>query len=422
MRRDKRAAIRAVLVVALVVQGAVAVRATAQQRVFRQGKEAYRARDVKTALDSFRRLGYEGVRGDNMGAWQGDAAAAIYLSGPATAEARAAALEAAWAGYASDVLHYPASSWSWSGLAEVALGRARQGEVDRAVDLDELNARAQGVLDPWRAVALGAARLATRLKPGGYQELDTLASVYASIGDVDRAMSTYEQSAQLMPSPSFHLWGRSAVASQPLYGALRRGLERGLEDAPRYERSALELDTGRFVEMNGDREGAIRLFRASRDHASNSYERFYGDYEAARVLLNLGRVDEALPLIAEAQKTGWGPAALRRLRATAFIRQEQFDAACAELQLVLRDAPSSAVRLEAALACERDKDIEIAERLLRDGFVAPSDDPDVAKALLDFYLRQGRRETAKNLIAMWMRDYPDFEPLRSWAQPLALQP
>jgi hypothetical protein len=63
-----------------------------------------------------------------------------------------------------------------------------------------------------------------------------------------------------------------------------------------------------------------------------------------------------------------------------------------------------------------------SERALREGFVLPTDNLALARALVDFYRRIGRTSTADNLLRTWARDNPGQDDLQKWATEAKEQP
>lgn len=407
-----RTALRSAIVLAVVAQTAVAFRTTAWSRSFRSGIDALRRGDGAAATEALLGIAASRPADPQFGAWLGDAALAALDGTPKpTDEQRERWLDAAWTGYASSVLTCPADSWSWSGLAEVALRRAEAADLTSGLDISALGARASGTLDGWRAAALGAARLATEIKPSGFQELDVLAEVYRSMGDTDSGARAYETSARMMPAPSFHAWGSTPVSPSTLYPRIVAALSAGIAAAPGYEAALLHLEVGKFAELNGDTERALAEYRASRASARNLDQRFYAAFETSRLLAAMGRLDDALTQLDDARRTGVGATAVRRLHAELRSRQGDFATACTEWLAVLREHPSDGgLRLLAAQACEASGEPELAERVLREGIGAPSESEATARALVELLVRHGRSSTAADLLRRWQRDDPAFKP------------
>jgi tetratricopeptide (TPR) repeat protein len=400
--------VRAVLLVALAVQTYAAWETTSWVRLHRAALLADASGNAAAALEDFEEVASRPFTPHQAGAYLADAAQEVHdTSSGLSASERARLLDVAWLGYGSTVLRCPADSWSWSGLAEVALARANALERGKSISLEDLDARSEGQLDPWRAVAFGAARLATELKPAGYQELDVLASVYQSMGDTTKAAETYAASAHMMPAPSFHAWGTLTLAPLDLYTMIASAIEDGIRAAPPYEASFLHLDYGRFVERNGNPAKALTEFGAARDAAENDYERFYGNYESARLLLAAKRLDEAAKSLSEARATHIADGALVPLQAALDDAKGDHASACVAWVEVVRSAPADAsARLAAASACERSGEPQLAERLLRDGITRPSEVPSLARELIALLVRQNRPSAARDLLRVWRRDDP----------------
>jgi tetratricopeptide (TPR) repeat protein len=355
-------------------------------------------------------------------AWIGDAADAEYRSPPAAgwdADRARRILASAWGGYAGAVLRSPTDTWSWSGLAETAILFAERRDADNGVDLAEIERRAGGRLDSWRGVAFVAAEIAVWLKPSGYQELDVLTHVYRSAGQVDRARDTAVRSARIMPAPSLHSWGEGEQLVGPLYDAIIGATLEGLRGTPAFERSGLHRDIGRFAMAQGDYGRALKEMRAALETADTTSERYLAGRGIAQVLEEMGRIDEAIAAWGEVLRSPLAVASDRRQRGIDLVRAKRNEEACADLREAMRDDPGDASqRRFAAASCESAGDLQTAERLLRDGFAVPTENPTLARALLDFYVRTGKTSTARGLLQSWVRDYPDHEEFQTWTRDL----
>lgn len=409
---------RALLIVAVLAQGVLSWRAAELDRLMRAGRRAYEAGRYEQALATFERARV--LRGaDPAGwAWQGDAADALSRATPAggsDAERARALNEKAWAGYAGAVLRSPLDTWSWCGIAETALRRADILDREHGVDLTVLDRRSRGVLDPWRAIAFGAAKTAVTLKPSGFQELDVLSRVYRTTGQLDAALKTVVRSARMMPAPSFHDWGEAETFVAPIYRALLEAMLEGVSQAPAFERSALHREIGRFALRQDDPETALREFRAAIATSLDPDGLYHGRRGEAQVLERLGRIDEAVAVWDAVIASGVAAPSDRRQRGILLRRAGRNTEACRDLRDAVHAEPQDdPLRLFASSACEAADELEAAERLLRDGFVTPTEDPALARALVDFCMRVGKRSTAEGLLRSWARDYPDHEEFARW--------
>lgn len=408
---------RAALVLLVAIQSWVAFRATVADARFLAGVRAYKAGEYEAASGHFESA-LEVREGDAwLWAWAGDSALSLYDARPrGDAAASRGLLDRAWRGYAGAVLRCPADAWSWSGLAEVAVRRAKLRDLVEGVSLESLARRSQGILDPDRAIARSAAEFAVRLNPGGFAELDVLAAAYEVAGDVARASEAVVRSARMLPAPSFHTWGRRGRLPRSLYEAILEGLDVGIERAPEFERSLLHREAGRFAWEQGDPDSALRHFEASLTVATTDYARYEALQHKARVLEGTGRLEAALGVLREALRPGIGrPALVRRLGDIEF-RLGRYEDACRDLREAVRDSPGdTGLRIEAARACEGAGNADLAERLLREGFVLPVENAPLARELLSFYARVGRRRTAEHLVRSWIRDFPERSEFQKWA-------
>ena len=376
--------------------------------------EAGAHRDALARIEaaSARRPSEAGLR-----AWTGDVALHAFENrGEVPAETAHDFLDRSWAGYAGAVTLAPLDAWSWSGLAEIALERAQIEDATAGVSIETIEARARGVLDPWRLVALGAAELAVGLKPSGYQQMDVLASVLETSGDVARAADTYVRSARLMPAPSFHVWGSGRRFPDPIYVRLREALLAGIEASPPYERSLLHLEVARFAQAQGDGETAIAEARLSESSARNVYER-HQSAMAVGTALAATEPREALAAWRRAAGTGYDPAVVA-LNVAVLERSlgEERDA-CAHYGDAVREmAPDMSLRIAAAQTCEQAGEVDTAERLLTDGVGVPSRALPVARELVAFLQRAHRFHTARSLVTRWIEDEPGNAEYRRWLQ------
>jgi len=409
-----RAVWRLLLVASVAAAGAAAVRATLFDRDFRAGRSAYRAGRYAESLEQFERARKRREGDSSVWAWEADAAGAAYRAHPDDA-----LIDRTWAGYAGAVLRSPLDTWSWSGIAETALLRASRLDAERGVDLATLDRRSRGIADPWRAAALVAAKTALTLKPSGFQELDVLSKVHRSMGEIDAAQETLVRSARMMPAPSFHEWGSGERLVKPLYDAILRASREGVEATPLFERPQLHRDIGRFAFDQGDLESALAEFRAARDGASPEHL-YHARRGEAQALAALGRVDEAIKAWDAAIASPWAAPSDRRERGAALRQANRNADACRDLRDAVREQPADdGARVFASATCEAAGEVETAERLLREGFVVPTDNVGLARSLVDFYVRTGKASTAEGTLRLWARDYPEREEFRQWARELA---
>jgi tetratricopeptide (TPR) repeat protein len=418
--------LRALLVAAVVAAGLAAVRATARDRQFLAGTKAHRAGHYLEALARFVKARDIEGRDGNVWAWIGDAAAGAYLNRPRGSWEPARAdelLATAWAGYAGAVLRSPLDTWSWSGLAEIALMRAERKSAEEGVALDDVDRWSRGVLDPLRGEALVAAKIAVALKPSGFQELDVLTRVYASTAQLDAARDAAIRSAEIMPAPSFHAWGEGNRFIRPLYAALIPAMRTGLKRTPEFERSRLHLEIGRFAIDQGDLPVALAEMQDAVATATESYDLYQARRGESEVYEAMGKLQEAIVSLDAAFATGRGKAVDRYRRGVLFAREGRKKEACLELREAVRDLPGDqGLRSAAAGSCEESGETDAAERLLREGFAIPTDSPVLARALLDFYIRTDRSRYAASLARTWERDFPDQHEFAQWAMELGGEP
>lgn len=412
---------RAGMLAAIALLAVRAWRVTTYDAEFRRGALAYEDRAYAVALERFEAARSRADGDPLVWTWIGDAAAALHNNPPtggweAEPERERTLLDRIWAGYAGGVLRAPRDSWSWSGLADGALRRARRADRESVLDLRELDRRRSGIVDPWRGAALAAARIAVELKPSGYLELDVLAELHESAGNTEAAREAYLRSARMMPAPSFHPWGsgrRPLPAS--LYDGVLAGLREGLASAPEFERSVLHLGIGRFALAHGDTEAAIEEMAKAERAAESRHDRYHAARDLATAFEAAGRLEEALAAIERAFAISLNVPADRRQRGGLLYRLDRKAEACGDLREAVREWRSdSELRVFAAIACEEGGELETAEQLLREGFVDPTDDLALARGLLDFYLRTGQRSTAGALARRWARDFPGTPELSTW--------
>jgi tetratricopeptide (TPR) repeat protein len=410
---------RLVLAVVLALglaQGYAAIQWSRYAWSFSSARRLDEAGEYADALDRMERAVLAGPGAAIARAYVGDIAQRLLdnPTKPISADDERAILDRAWSGYAGAVIVAPLDAWSWSGIAEIAIRRAQLADRLAGVSLEVMASRSAGVLDPWRAMALGAAQLAVSISPSGYPELDVLAAVYESAGEVERAADTYVRSARMMSAPSFHVWGSGRTFARPIYDRLRAGLVAGIAVAPVYDRSLLHLEVSRFAREQGDLPTAIAQARLSEQTARNTYER----HQAAMALgTALDRDDPAGALQAwrRAELTGFDPGPVAASLAAIEARLGDAREACAHFRAALREAPhDGSLRLRASGACEKAGELDTAEQLLTDGFVDPTEAMPVAEALITFLERNNSQLTAQTLVGQWLRDHPDRAEFRSW--------
>jgi tetratricopeptide (TPR) repeat protein len=406
----------AVLIVLALAEGYAAVQWTRYALLFTSARRLDDAGNHADALGRMERAVLVRPCSATARAYVGDMAQQ-FLDDPRrtlSADDERSILDRAWAGYAGAVASTPLDAWSWSGLAEVAIREAQLKDRLAGVSLNVMEARSSGVLDPWRALALGAAQLAVAISPSGYQELDVLGAVYESAGDVARAADTYVRSARMMSAPSFHVWGLGRSFAGPIYDRLLAGLIAGIAEAPVYDRSLLHLEVARFAREQGDLSTAIAQARLSEQAARNRYER----HQAAMALgaaLDRDDPEGALQAWRRAELTGYDSGPVAANLAALELRLGDMREACAHYRAAVREASQDVpLRLRAAAACEQAGEIDTADQLLSEGFVDPTDAMPVADALLQFLERNNRQLTAQTLASQWQRDHPDRAEFRTW--------
>ncbi len=416
--RAARFGIRAIILVLLFAQGVYAVRFQGNERTIGSGMSDYDEGSLGSAIASFEQAIAVDDRDEDVWASLGDAYLDFYRNPPSkpwSDEDSETILERAWAGYAGAVLRSPLDAWAWSGLADVAIHWTRFENRRTPIDLSEIDENAPRAFDPGHAVALTAAKIALRRQPSGYQQLDVLAKTYAEAGEIDRAGEIYVQSARMFPAPSYHFWGRTRLL-EPFYRSILAGLEEGIARSPDFAKTKLDLEVGRFARFQKDLDTALRHFEAARKHTDSPEWLYRVEWEKAGVLEELGRFEEALGALLEAQRYGFDRAQVSRRVGLLQIRLGKFGDACAALRDALRDlASDSALRIETARACEASGENDAAEAVLLEGIGSPVDDLSLSRAIVDFYLRQGRLRTAETVLHAWVRDFPSQGEFQVWA-------
>jgi Flp pilus assembly protein TadD len=242
-----------------------------------------------------------------------------------------------------------------------------------------------------------------------------LTQVYTSMGQLDAARETVVRSAALLPAPSFHTWGTGRTFVPPLYEAVVAAMRQSLERIPEFERSKFHHEIGRFAMEYGDDDTALAEMRAASESAANNNDKELALRGVAQVLEAMGRFDESVVAWNALLESGLAFPVDRRQRGIVLYRAGQKSEACRDLREAIRGATDDdGLRVLGAAACEEAGELETAERLLREGFSLPTDDPALARGLVDFYLRHDRRSTAEGLIRAWARDYPQHLEFGEW--------
>jgi len=418
-----RLAFRIALVLALVLQAASTVRMTIFDVRYHGARIAYNADRYQDALAGF--VSARDVRSVDPVVWSyiGDAADAVYNDSPPTGWTKARAEELTnleWAGYAGAVVRSPFDTTSWGGLAETALRQATRHDEEHGVDLAVLDRRSRGIVDPWRGMALVAAKIAMQLKPSGYREQDVLTRAYTSAGQLDDARASMLRSARMMPAPSFHTWGSGEQVVKSLYDAIIVSMREGVRLSPGFERHQLQRDIARFAFIQGDYETALAEFEAAIHSAPDIESAYLPLRGKAEVLEAMSRWEAAVAAWDAVVDTGFSAPIDRRLRGLCLHRAHRDKEACRDLRESVREEPENRdLRILGSSVCEQAGDDMAAERLLREGFVLPVDDLVIARSLLDLCLRSGKRSTVEGLLATWVRDYPQNAEIQRWAVELA---
>lgn len=412
--------VRTVLVIALMVQGWQAWTLTAYDRAFRQGVRAYNRGEVDEVRDRFREA--MAIRDDDplLWAWLGDASLFVYdwqgtdRIDPVMGKEL---LDEAWAAYAGSVARCPSYAWSWGGLAGCADRRAALRAESEGIDLASMVKVAEGIWDPTRAIAVSAASIALELKPSGFNELDLLADIHLSAGNVERAKECFVRSARIMPAPSFHTWGTHRTFYGPLYEEIMQAIEEGLSIAPSFEWCTLHLEVGRFAFLYSKFDEALKHFEIALEHARDDYWRHRVLWEQSRVYQEIGDYENAIRAIRGSIETGYVSQATYRRLAALWRLMGDDEEVCAALQRAIQEGNVEAgLRIQAATACDEAGDYLSAQRVLEDGLVVPTDNLELARALLSLYVRNGRLHTARNTLDLWRRDHPDQEEFHRWAE------
>jgi tetratricopeptide (TPR) repeat protein len=415
-----RRLVLAVLIVLALAQGYGAVQWSRHEYWYASARQASEAGEAAKALDLMERAVSVRPGAEASRVWVGDLAQELLdnVEDGATPERRRAILDRGWGGYAAAIALSPLDAASWSGLAEIAVRRSQLADAVAGVPLDVVAERGHGVVDPWRAAALGAAELAVSISPAGYQQLDTLAGVYESAGQVERAADTYVRSARLMAAPLFHSWGTGRVFAKPIYARLIAGLEEGVAGAPEFDRSLLHVEIARFAREQGDIPTCVAHARLAEKAARNPFQRHRAAVELA-FGLERDDPDGALEAWHRSEQPGMDAALVASSEAALELRRGDARDACAHYRAALREESGAlTVRLAASAACEKAGDVDSAEQLLSSGFVDPVEAMPVAEALVDFLERTGRLLTARTLVNQWLRDHPDRPEFRNWAERL----
>ncbi len=412
--------IRTAILLALLAQAWSAVRSTRYWRALEAGEELFDSASYGEALEQFERARSLWDADAEVWSWLGYATTSLLRNPPQgswSQEREAALLGLGWSAYAGAVLRCPVDSWSWSGLAQVALYGAQARDRERGIDLAEIARRGEGILDAPYAIAVAAAKLALRIQPSGYQELDVLARIYESTGEVENAKKAYVQSARMMPAPSYHTWGSGRRLVGSLYEAILTGANEGIARAPAFDKSMLHQEVGRFARSQDDRKTALEHLRAARSAAREPFWTYHALWQLSFVLDDLGRLPEAVDALIEAQRLGYDRAEVCRRLGSLEARIGRFENACRDLRDALREmSGDAALRIATGKACQQANDFDTAEQVLREGLAAPTENLTLARALVDLYRDAGRFHTADALIRSWAGEYPAEPEFRKWAE------
>ena len=415
--------IRTAIVLALAAQAWSAVRLTRYWKALEAGEGFFNGAAYGEAVEELERARSLWDADAEIWSWLGDATTLLLRNPPPggwSREREAALLGLGWSAYAGAVLRCPADSWSWSGLGQVSLYGAQARDRERGIDLATIARRGEGILDGAHAIAVAAAKLALRIQPSGYQELDVLARIYESTGEVENAKKAYVLSARMMPAPSYHTWGSGRRLVRSLYEAILEGANEGIARAPAFDKSMLHLEVGMFARMQGDLETALTHLRSARTAAREPFWTFHALSQLSLVLDDAGRLPEAVDALIQAQRLGYDRAEVCRRLGSLEARVGRFENACRDLRDALREMfGDTALRIETGEACRQANDFDTAEQVLEEGLAAPTENMTVARALVDLYRDAGRFHTADALVRGWAGEYPDQPEFRKWVEEIA---
>jgi hypothetical protein len=111
------------------------------------------------------------------------------------------------------------------------------------------------------------------------------------------------------------------------------------------------------------------------------------------------------------------PGSLSRKLGSLELLIGRVEEACVNLREALRrDADDAGLRVQASGACEEAGEIELAGRILDEGFSVPTESISLAQALLDFHRRQGHENVAIHLAEKWVVDFPERQEFRLWLE------
>jgi len=315
----------------------------------------------------------------------------------------------------------PGSAWFTAGLGDVYTRREESAREIRVVALERLARGPWALLGDDGRIAVGLMRAAIKREPTNFEHRDQLVFLLEANGLHGEALSAMDESARALPDFGAHPDFDFEELPRDLVEAFwrtSRALAPG--DAPLLPRDRYLLSLGQLGRRLGHLEEAEQDLRAAMNLPGTMVVHAEEAFHLGLVLVDLGRLDEAETLLAQASREPvFGPG-VASTRAHIAMKRERWPEALAQLREARRLQPRELwVLLELARVAQKTESWDQAEEALRWAIVVHPENPAPRRIMVELFLAKGEKARARGALDEFVAAFGKTEDVARMEQALA---
>jgi len=331
------------------------------------------------------------------------------------------ALRAAAVRFLKERADSPGSAWSTAELGNVYACRENVSRSLRITDLAALDHGPWALIGDDGRIAIGLARAAIDREPNSPEMRDSLVLLLEENGLHEEAVRAMVEAARVLPdfgahpNLTFESLPRDLVET---FWRTSRALAPG--DAPFLPRDRYLMSLGQLGRRLGHLEEAEQDLRAALNVPGTMGVHAEEAFHLGLVLVDLGRLDEAETMLAQAiREPVFGPG-VASTRAHIAMMRERWPEALAQLREARRLQPRELwVLLELASVAQKAESWDQAEEALRWAILVHPEDPAPRRAMVEMFLAKGEKERARGALDEYVRSFGRTEEAARMEQTLA---
>jgi Tfp pilus assembly protein PilF len=318
----------------------------------------------------------------------------------------------------------PGSAWATAALSDVYMRRERAARVHRTIGLEALSNGPWPLVGDDGRIAIGLLRTAILREPNRFDYRDQMVLTLEDMGLHEEALVAMADAARVLPDIRAHddftledlprdlmetFW--KTARAVPVGEAPILSREQQLISA-----GQLGRQLGHLAEAEADLRGALRSEATAAGLAEDSFH-------LAQVLVDLGRFDEAEPLLERAARESVFEPGVAETRARIAMKQERWGDALQHLRTARRLQPRELwILLDIARVAQKTEDWDQAEEALKWAILVHPEEPAPRAAIVELFLAKGEKASARGALDEFAQKFGRTDDVarleRSMAAPL----